>query len=79
MALIEHAAWIRAVRVDDEELRRAAGRLRVAVRGILELAALPPERDLAAVRAAGLAGVIVGRALYEGQVDLRQAVEQLEC
>lgn len=31
--------------------------------------------DVTRVRAAGLAGLIVGRALYEGRVDLRQALE----
>jgi phosphoribosylformimino-5-aminoimidazole carboxamide ribotide isomerase len=30
--------------------------------------------DVLAVRAAGLAGVIVGRALYEGQIDLAEAL-----
>jgi phosphoribosylformimino-5-aminoimidazole carboxamide ribotide isomerase len=32
--------------------------------------------DVRRVRAAGLAGVIVGRALYEGQVDLREILER---
>lgn len=54
-------------------LAAATGLRVIASGGVAGLA------DLAAVRAAGLAGVIVGRALYEGQVDLRQAVEQLEC
>lgn len=31
--------------------------------------------DVRRVRAAGLAGVIIGRALYEGQVDLREMLE----
>jgi phosphoribosylformimino-5-aminoimidazole carboxamide ribotide isomerase len=30
--------------------------------------------DVRACRAAGLAGVIVGKALYEGRVDLAEAV-----
>jgi phosphoribosylformimino-5-aminoimidazole carboxamide ribotide isomerase len=31
--------------------------------------------DVAAAREAGLAGVIIGRALYEGTVELRAALE----
>lgn len=31
--------------------------------------------DVRRVRAAGLAGVIIGRALYEGQIDLREALQ----
>jgi phosphoribosylformimino-5-aminoimidazole carboxamide ribotide isomerase len=33
--------------------------------------------DVLAAQAAGCAGVIVGRALYEGQIDLRALVEAL--
>jgi phosphoribosylformimino-5-aminoimidazole carboxamide ribotide isomerase len=32
-------------------------------------------RDIVAAREAGLAGVIVGRALYEGRLDLRAALD----
>jgi phosphoribosylformimino-5-aminoimidazole carboxamide ribotide isomerase len=35
--------------------------------------------DIQNACAAGLAGIIVGRALYEGQVDLVQAVEAARC
>ncbi len=31
--------------------------------------------DVARVRTAGLSGVIIGRALYEGQIDLKEALE----
>ena len=41
----------------------------IASGGIASLA------DIRAVKAAGLAGVIVGRALYEGQVDLQEAIQ----
>jgi phosphoribosylformimino-5-aminoimidazole carboxamide ribotide isomerase len=49
-------------------LAKATG-LRVVASG--GVAGLP---DVLAVRAAGLAGVIVGRALYEGQLDLAEAL-----
>jgi phosphoribosylformimino-5-aminoimidazole carboxamide ribotide isomerase len=32
--------------------------------------------DVQACKAAGLAGVIVGKALYEGRIDLRQAIRE---
>jgi phosphoribosylformimino-5-aminoimidazole carboxamide ribotide isomerase len=49
-------------------LAQATGLRVVASGGVAGL------EDVLAVRAAGLAGVIVGRALYEGQVDLAQAL-----
>jgi phosphoribosylformimino-5-aminoimidazole carboxamide ribotide isomerase len=49
-------------------LARASG-LRVIASG-----GVAGPQDVAAVRAAGLAGVIVGRALYEGMVDLRKVI-----
>jgi phosphoribosylformimino-5-aminoimidazole carboxamide ribotide isomerase len=48
------------------ELARAAG-LRVIASG-----GVAASDDVQRVREAGLAGVIVGRALYEGQIDLRE-------
>ncbi|MGC8874084.1 MAG: HisA/HisF-related TIM barrel protein, partial [Chloroflexia bacterium] len=44
-------------------------RLRVVVGG-----GLASIEDVARARAAGLAGVIIGRALYEGRIDLREAL-----
>jgi phosphoribosylformimino-5-aminoimidazole carboxamide ribotide isomerase len=35
--------------------------------------------DVRAICATGLAGVIVGRALYEGQIELREALEAAGC
>lgn len=49
-------------------LAEASGLNVIASGGVASLA------DVAAVRSAGLSGVIVGRALYEGQVDLREAL-----
>jgi phosphoribosylformimino-5-aminoimidazole carboxamide ribotide isomerase len=48
------------------ELARATG-LRVIASG-----GVAASDDVQRVREAGLAGVIVGRALYEGQIDLRE-------
>jgi phosphoribosylformimino-5-aminoimidazole carboxamide ribotide isomerase len=48
------------------ELARATG-LRVIASG-----GVSNRDDVRAVRAAGLAGVIIGRALYEGQINLKE-------
>jgi phosphoribosylformimino-5-aminoimidazole carboxamide ribotide isomerase len=34
------------------------------------------EEDITAARCAGLAGIIVGRALYEGKVDLKKVLKE---
>lgn len=49
-------------------LAEASGLEVIASGGVASLA------DVRAVRDAGLSGVIIGRALYEGQVDLREAL-----
>jgi phosphoribosylformimino-5-aminoimidazole carboxamide ribotide isomerase len=54
--------------VAARELAKATGLQVVASGGVASLA------DVSAVRRAGLAGVIVGRALYEGQIDLAEAL-----
>ncbi len=51
------------------ELARVTGLAVVASGGVASL------EDLRRVRSAGLRGVIVGRALYEGQVDLAEALQ----
>jgi phosphoribosylformimino-5-aminoimidazole carboxamide ribotide isomerase len=45
---------------------------------IIASAGISSVEDLLAVRALGCAGAIVGRALYEGQVALREAIVALE-
>ncbi|MGQ9490163.1 MAG: 1-(5-phosphoribosyl)-5-[(5-phosphoribosylamino)methylideneamino]imidazole-4-carboxamide isomerase [Anaerolineae bacterium] len=52
----------------SRELAAASGLDVIASGGVAALA------DVHAARAAGLGGVIIGRALYEGQVDLREAL-----
>lgn len=52
----------------SRELAAASGLDVIASGGVAALA------DVRAARAAGLRGVIIGRALYEGQVDLREAL-----
>jgi phosphoribosylformimino-5-aminoimidazole carboxamide ribotide isomerase len=49
-------------------LAQATGLRVVASGGVAGLA------DVLAVRAAGLAGVVIGRALYDGQLDLAEAL-----
>ncbi len=49
-------------------LAEASGLAVIASGGVASLA------DVIAARAAGLSGVIIGRALYEGQVDLKEAL-----
>ncbi len=52
------------------------GRLRSLGRGaIIASGGVTTVDDLRAIRDAGCAGAIVGRALYEGRLDLRQAIE----
>ena len=52
------------------------GRLRSLGRGaIIASGGVTTVDDLRATRDAGCAGAIVGRALYEGRLDLRQAIE----
>jgi phosphoribosylformimino-5-aminoimidazole carboxamide ribotide isomerase len=53
-------------------LQAGAGIPVVASGGVASLA------DVAACRAAGLAGVIVGRAIYERRIDLREAIRVAE-
>jgi phosphoribosylformimino-5-aminoimidazole carboxamide ribotide isomerase len=52
------------------KLARDAGVEVVASGGVASL------DDVRACKAAGLAGVIVGKALYEGRIDLRQAIRE---
>ncbi len=54
-------------------LQREAGVAVVASGGVASLA------DVSACKAAGLAGVIVGKALYEGKLDLAEAVRLAEA
>jgi phosphoribosylformimino-5-aminoimidazole carboxamide ribotide isomerase len=56
---------------DLELLRRAAG---LGTGRIIASAGITSVEDIAAVRAIGCAGAIVGRALYEGQLSLRDAL-----
>jgi phosphoribosylformimino-5-aminoimidazole carboxamide ribotide isomerase len=51
------------------ELARATGLNVIASGGVASL------EDIRRVHAAGLSGVIIGRALYEGHVDLAEAIE----
>lgn len=51
-----------------KNLARASGLEVIASGGTASLA------DVRAVRAAGLAGLIIGRALYDGQIDFREAL-----
>jgi len=51
-------------------LAREAGVEVVASGGVASL------DDVRVCKAAGLAGVIVGKALYEGRIDLRQAIRE---
>jgi phosphoribosylformimino-5-aminoimidazole carboxamide ribotide isomerase len=53
-------------------LQEAAGIPVVASGGVASLA------DVGACKAAGLAGVIVGKALYEKRMDLREAIAVAE-
>ncbi len=53
-------------------LQRAGTRV-IASGGVSSLA------DVRAVRDAGLAGAIIGRALYEGRFDLAEALEAARC
>jgi phosphoribosylformimino-5-aminoimidazole carboxamide ribotide isomerase len=52
-----------------QRLAEATGLRVVASGGVASL------EDVRRVRAAGLSGVIIGRALYEGQIDLKEALE----
>ena len=61
--------------VDAEGAARLAAEAGVAVVASGGVASLD---DVRACRAAGLAGVIVGKALYEGRVDLAQAIRIAE-
>jgi phosphoribosylformimino-5-aminoimidazole carboxamide ribotide isomerase len=54
----------------SQRLAQATGLRVIASGGVASLA------DVQRVRAAGLGGIIVGRALYEGQLDLE---EMLRC
>jgi phosphoribosylformimino-5-aminoimidazole carboxamide ribotide isomerase len=46
--------------------------------GIVASAGITSKRDVAAVRAIGCVGAIIGRALYEGQLSLRDALSAAE-
>jgi phosphoribosylformimino-5-aminoimidazole carboxamide ribotide isomerase len=50
-------------------LAESTGLAVIASGGVVSL------EDVQRVRQAGLAGVIIGRALYEGQIDLREALQ----
>jgi len=52
-----------------------AGRLRACGADVIASGGIAALSDIQAVREAGLAGVIVGRALYEGKFELAQALE----
>jgi phosphoribosylformimino-5-aminoimidazole carboxamide ribotide isomerase len=55
----------------------AAGAARLAAEAGVEVVAsggVAGLADVKACRLAGLAGVIVGKALYEGRIDLREAI-----
>ena len=45
---------------------------------IIASAGVTSKKDVAAVRALGCAGAIIGRALYEGQLSLRDALSAAE-
>lgn len=47
---------------------------RSAVKGRARRTVVASLEDVSACKAAGLAGVIVGKALYEGKLDLAEAV-----
>lgn len=55
--------------VASQRLAAATGLRVIASGGVASL------QDVQRVRAAGLGGVIIGRALYEGQIDLKEALE----
>lgn len=52
-----------------QRLAEATGLRVIASGGVASL------KDVERVRSAGLSGVIIGRALYEGQIDLKEALE----
>ena len=52
-----------------------ARRLQAAGAGVIASGGVAGLDDIRAVREAGLAGAIVGRALYEGRLDLVEALE----
>jgi phosphoribosylformimino-5-aminoimidazole carboxamide ribotide isomerase len=54
--------------VATQQLAEATGLCVIASGGVTSLA------DVRHVKAAGLSGVIIGRALYEGQIDLKEAL-----
>ncbi len=54
-------------------LQRQAGVAVVAAGGVASLA------DIEACRSAGLAGVVIGKALYEGRIDLAAAIRAAEA
>jgi phosphoribosylformimino-5-aminoimidazole carboxamide ribotide isomerase len=58
-----------------------AGALQLQLRGarIIASGGISSLEDIRAVCAGGLAGVIVGRALYEGRIELREALEAAGC
>ncbi|RLG54944.1 MAG: 1-(5-phosphoribosyl)-5-((5-phosphoribosylamino)methylideneamino)imidazole-4-carboxamide isomerase, partial [Thermoproteota archaeon] len=60
--------------LDTIALLKRASRLRVVASG--GVASL---RDIASLREAGADGVILGRAIYEGLITLREAMEVAGC
>jgi phosphoribosylformimino-5-aminoimidazole carboxamide ribotide isomerase len=62
----------RALQERRPEVRRPEVRI-IASGGIRSV------EDLRAARAAGCAGAIVGRALYEGRLDLAAALDELDA
>jgi phosphoribosylformimino-5-aminoimidazole carboxamide ribotide isomerase len=58
-----------------------AGALQLQLMGVRVIASggISSLDDVRAVCAGGLAGVIVGRALYEGRIELREALEAAGC
>jgi phosphoribosylformimino-5-aminoimidazole carboxamide ribotide isomerase len=63
--------------LDGPDLRLYARLLSLGRGAIVASGGVATIEDLRAIRATGCAGAIVGRALYEGRFDLRQAVELL--